>query len=56
MAATERTEGWPAACTASLIAKENSDKAPAITGDDRYVADYLYRESFMQLRRTSNAS
>ena len=49
-AVTERTEGWPAGLyLASLIAKENSDKAPAITGDDRYVADYLYRESFMQL-------
>ena len=47
---TERTEGWPAGLyLASLIANENSDKAPAITGDDRYVADYLYRESFMQL-------
>lgn len=61
-AVTERTEGWPAGLyLASLIANESSDKAPAITGDDRYVADYLYRESFVQqpedvqrfLRRTA---
>ena len=49
-AVTERTEGWPAGLyLAALIASETSDKAPAITGDDRYVADYLYRESFVQL-------
>ena len=49
-AVTERTEGWPAGLyLASLIANETSDQAPAITGDDRYVADYLYRESFVRL-------
>jgi len=61
-AVTERTEGWPAGLyLAALIAKESHDPAQAITGDDRYVADYLYRETLTQqpadiqrfLRRTS---
>lgn len=58
----ERTEGWPAGLyLAAVIAKETPGNAPAITGDDRYIADYLYRESFVQqpadvqrfLRRTA---
>lgn len=45
-AATERTEGWPAGlCLAALIAKDSRGEARAVTGDDRYVADYLYRET-----------
>ena len=42
----ERTEGWPAGLyLAALIAKENPAEVATITGADRYVADYLYRES-----------
>jgi LuxR family maltose regulon positive regulatory protein len=61
-AVTERTEGWPVGLyLAALIANESSDNALAVTGDDRYVADYLYRESLVQqpeavqrfLRRTA---
>jgi LuxR family maltose regulon positive regulatory protein len=61
-AVTERTEGWPVGLyLAALIANESSDEALAVTGDDRYVADYLYRESLVQqpesvqrfLRRTA---
>jgi LuxR family maltose regulon positive regulatory protein len=61
-AVTDRTEGWPVGLyLAALIAKESSDEALAVTGDDRYVADYLYRESLVQqpegvqrfLRRTA---
>jgi LuxR family maltose regulon positive regulatory protein len=45
-----RTEGWPVGLyLAALIARESDDEALNISGDDRYVADYLYRESFMQL-------
>jgi LuxR family transcriptional regulator, maltose regulon positive regulatory protein len=48
-AVTERTEGWPVGVyLAALIAKENDGQEPAITGDDRYVADYLYREALIQ--------
>jgi LuxR family maltose regulon positive regulatory protein len=61
-AATERTEGWPVGLyLAALIAKQSHGQESAVTGDDRYVADYLYRESLMRqpedvqrfLRRTA---
>jgi LuxR family maltose regulon positive regulatory protein len=61
-AVTVRTEGWPAGLyLAAVIAKESRGQAPAITGDDRYVADYLHREALSQqpedmqrfLRRTA---
>ena len=44
-AVTERTEGWPVGLyLAALIAKESPDHhADTVAGDDRYVADYLYR-------------
>ena len=46
---TARTEGWPAGLyLAALIASDNDDEH-RISGDDRYVADYLYRESLMHL-------
>jgi LuxR family maltose regulon positive regulatory protein len=45
-AVTERTEGWPAGLyLAAVIAKDSHGPAPAVTGDDRFVADYLYRET-----------
>jgi LuxR family transcriptional regulator, maltose regulon positive regulatory protein len=45
-AATEQTEGWPAGLyLAALIAKESHSQVRTVTGDDRYVADYLYREA-----------
>ena len=47
---TERTEGWPTGLyLAALIAAQHKDHAVSVSGDDRYVADYLYREAFMQL-------
>ncbi len=61
-AVTERTEGWPAGLyLAALIAKEGDSQEWAVTGDDRYVADYLYREALLHqpedmqrfLRRTA---
>jgi LuxR family maltose regulon positive regulatory protein len=49
-AVTERTEGWPVGLfLAAMIARDSSGKAVTISGDDRYVTDYLYRESLMQL-------
>ena len=47
---TERTEGWPVGLyLAAVIASESRGEALTISGDDRYVADYLYRESLTQL-------
>jgi LuxR family maltose regulon positive regulatory protein len=49
-AVTARTEGWPAGIyLAALIARDAGTDAAAISGDDRYVADYLYRESMTHL-------
>jgi len=49
-AVTERTEGWPVGLhLAALIARDSPDDAVAISGDDRYVTDYLYRESLLRL-------
>jgi LuxR family transcriptional regulator, maltose regulon positive regulatory protein len=61
-AVTERTEGWPAGLhLAALIIKDSRGQERTITGDDRYVADYLYREALIRqpedvqrfLRRTA---
>ena len=49
-AVTERTEGWPVGLhLAAMIASESDGEALTISGDDRYVADYLYRESLAEL-------
>ncbi|MRK01877.1 LuxR family transcriptional regulator [Aeromicrobium sp. S22] len=46
----ERTEGWPAGLQlAALVAREEEDGAPSVTGTDRYVSDYLEREVFRRL-------
>jgi LuxR family transcriptional regulator, maltose regulon positive regulatory protein len=61
-AAAERTEGWPVGLyLAALIAKESHGQTQTVTGDDRYVADYLYHEALSRqpkalqrfLRRTA---
>jgi LuxR family maltose regulon positive regulatory protein len=50
VAVTERTEGWPAGLyLAAVIANDSDGEALVVSGDDRYVADYLYRESLMRL-------
>ncbi|HEX5858304.1 MAG TPA: LuxR C-terminal-related transcriptional regulator, partial [Microbacterium sp.] len=47
---TARTEGWPVGLhLAAMIARDSGDAATLIVGEDRYVADYLYRESFSAL-------
>jgi LuxR family maltose regulon positive regulatory protein len=47
---TDRTEGWPAGLyLAALIARHNGGAVSRVSGDDRYLADYLYRESLMHL-------
>jgi LuxR family maltose regulon positive regulatory protein len=49
-AVTERTEGWPVGLyLAAVIARHDRDQVLTVHGDDRYVADYLYRESLMVL-------
>ena len=43
---TARTEGWPAGLyLAAQLAAEGGSSTLTVSGDDRYVADYLYRES-----------
>jgi LuxR family maltose regulon positive regulatory protein len=47
---TERTEGWPVGLyLAALAARDSNRESLTISGDDRYVADYLYRVSLSQL-------
>ena len=49
-AVTERTEGWPVGLhLAAMIARDSNSEGLRISGDDRYVADYLYRESLSHL-------
>ena len=46
---TARTEGWPVGLyLAALIARASGGEALDVAGDDRYVADYLYREALAQ--------
>ena len=61
-AVTERAEGWPTGLyLAALIAKQSHGRTPTVTGEDRYVADYLHREALIRqpkaiqrfLRRTA---
>ncbi len=50
VAVTDRTEGWPAGLyLAALIARHNEGPVSTVSGDDRYLVDYLYRESLMHL-------
>jgi LuxR family maltose regulon positive regulatory protein len=54
VAVTEKTEGWPVGLyLAAVIASDSKGESLTISGDDRYVADYLYRESLMQLPESS---
>ena len=47
---TRRTEGWPAGLhIAALIAHDGNGEGLTVSGDDRYVADYLYRELLVHL-------
>jgi LuxR family maltose regulon positive regulatory protein len=59
---TERAEGWPVGLhLAALIANQSSTREWSLSGDHRYVADYLYSETFTRqpedmqrfLRRTA---
>ena len=61
-AVTARTEGWPVGLQlAAMIARDGGGDPAGITGDDRYVSDYLYREALSRqpedvqrfLRRTA---
>ena len=45
----ERCEGWPTGLfLCALVARSGGDAA-SVTGDDRYLADYLYRECVARL-------
>ncbi len=46
----ERTEGWPVGLQlAALIERESPENGSGVSGDDRYVADYLYHETLARL-------
>jgi len=46
----ERTEGWPVGLyLAAVIARTDRGRMASVSGDDRFVADYLYHESLMLL-------
>ncbi|HSU34282.1 MAG TPA: LuxR C-terminal-related transcriptional regulator [Propionibacteriaceae bacterium] len=50
VAVTARTEGWPVGLyLAAVIAGASKGAVLTISGDDRYVADYLYRELLVGL-------
>jgi LuxR family transcriptional regulator, maltose regulon positive regulatory protein len=52
---TERTEGWPAGLYLAALIASDSTGLPTISGDDRYVSDYLYREALSQLPETDQS-
>jgi LuxR family transcriptional regulator, maltose regulon positive regulatory protein len=44
----DRAEGWPAGLyLAAVIAKQSRGQVRIVTGEDTYVADYLYREALI---------
>ncbi|WP_232331446.1 LuxR C-terminal-related transcriptional regulator [Agromyces laixinhei] len=46
----ERTEGWPVGVVLAAAIARDGDRPPTtVSGDDRYIADYLYRESLVSL-------
>ena len=46
----ERTEGWPVGLfLAAAIVRDGGGDALAVAGDDRYVTDYLYRETLAKM-------
>ena len=45
----KRTEGWPVGLFLAAAISRDGDGTPAVSGDDRYVADYLYSESLARL-------
>ena len=51
----ERCEGWPTGLyLCALVARSGGDAA-AVTGDDRFVAEYLYRECLARLPEDTQA-
>ena len=47
---TQRTEGWPVGLhLAAMIARDAPHGAWSVSGDDRYVADYLHQEALSKL-------
>ena len=45
----ERCEGWPTGVFLCALVERSGGEALAVTGDDRFIADYLYRECVGQL-------
>ena len=45
----DRCEGWPTGLFLSALVARSGGDAASVTGDDRYLADYLYRECLARL-------
>lgn len=45
----DRCEGWPTGLFLSALVARSGGEAASVTGDDRYLADYLYRECLVRL-------
>jgi LuxR family maltose regulon positive regulatory protein len=45
----ERCEGWPTGLFLSALVARSGGDAASVSGDDRYLADYLYRECLARL-------
>ncbi len=45
----DRCEGWPTGLFLSALVARSGGDAASVTGDDRYFADYLYRECLTRL-------
>nr|BFE74752.1 hypothetical protein GCM10020092_080530 [Actinoplanes digitatis] len=48
-AVTERTEGWPVGLYLAAVIARESGEAPTVSGEDPYVADYLYHEALARV-------
>lgn len=52
-ALVQRSEGWPVGLVLAAMIARDGGEATSIAGDDRFVADYLYRECLRRLPPTS---
>lgn len=49
-AVAKRTEGWPVGIRlAAMIARDSGSQGLTVSGEDRYVTDYLYREALIHV-------
>ncbi|GAA1058973.1 LuxR C-terminal-related transcriptional regulator [Agromyces bracchium] len=54
-AIVQRSEGWPVGLVLAAMIARDGEAGASIAGDDRFVADYLYRECLRSLPTESQA-